>query len=82
MDRGGKYGTWSEGYIWEVLPDPMCSCVCVIQRAREEPPEAEVSRAYCGRSEKEINVFSLHLCIYKYKCVLMHTRICLLSLCV
>lgn len=55
-------GLGPRAIIWKSF-QALYVLVCVIQKATKEPPETEFSRAFCGKSEKEINlfIFNLHI---------------------
>lgn len=61
-EPGGSHQARSESYHGEVLPDPMCPCVCNPENHRKATG-AGCPRTYCGRNEKELDVFALYLYI-------------------
>ena len=74
---GGRWSREEETEIGQraTLGSPFRPCVslCVSSKGPwRSYREAEFSKAYCGRSKKEVIVFSLNLCLYKYKCIHMY----------
>lgn len=76
VGAGGSSGTWPEGGTMEVPSAPVS--LCVIQRATEEPPEADFQELL--RKENEVSAFLLSLCIYKYKQMHIYPRLLFLCL--